>query len=88
MWGNTFPTHISKLPRLQNKAIRIVSESSWNETATPLYKALKIMPLPLLLHFSTAKFVHNHIRLRLPLQFDNHFTLTKRAHSNNTRFLF
>ena len=72
--------------RLQNKAIRIFSQSSWNETATPLYKALKILPLPLLLHFSTAKFVNNHNRLRLPLQFDNYFTLTKRVHSRNTRF--
>ena len=86
MWGNTFPTYISKLHRLQNKAITIVSGSSWNETANPFYKALKILPLPLLLHFSTAKFMYNHNRLRLPLQFDNYFTLTKRVHSCNTRF--
>ena len=54
--------------------------------ATPLYKALKILPLPLLLHFSTVKFVHDHNRLRLPLRFDDYFTLTKRVHSRNTRF--
>ena len=39
VWGNTFQTYISKLHRLQNKAIGIVSGCSWNETATPLYKA-------------------------------------------------
>ena len=86
VWGNTFPTYISKPHRLQNKAIKIVSGSSWNETATPLYRALKILPLPLLLHFSTAKFVYNHNRLPLPLQFDNYFTLTERVYSRNTRF--
>ena len=86
VWGNTFSTYISKLHRLQNEAIRIVSGCSWNGTATSLYKALKILPLPLLLHFSTAKFVNNHNRLRLPLQLDNYFTLTKRVHSRNTRF--
>ena len=86
VWGNTFPTYNSKVHRLQNKAIRIVSGSSWNKIAIPLYKALKILPLPLLLHFSTAKFVYNHNRLRLPLQFDNYFILTKRVHSRNTRF--
>ena len=85
MCGNTFPTYISTLHRLQNKAIRIVGESSWNETAAPLYKALKILPLPLLLPFSTAKFAYIRNRLRLPLQFDNYFTLTKRVHSRNTR---
>ena len=52
VWGETFPTYISKLHRLQNKAIRIVSGSSYNETATPLHKALKTLPLPLLLHFN------------------------------------
>ena len=86
VWGSTFPTYISKLHRLQNKAIRIVSGSTWNETATPLNKDFKILPLPLSLQFSTAKFVYNHNRLHLPLQFDNYFTLTKRVHSRNTRF--
>ena len=86
VWGNTFPTYISKLHRLQNKVIRIVCGSSWNETATPLYKALKILPMLLLLHFLTAKFVYSHNRLRLPLQFDDYFSLIKRVHSRNTRF--
>ena len=62
------------------------NDCSWNETATPLYRALKILPLPLLLHSSTAKFVYNHNRLPLPLQFDNYFTLTERVYSRNTRF--
>ena len=85
VWGNTFPTYISKLDTLQKKTIRIVSGSSWNETATPLYKLLKILPLSLLFHFSTAKFVYNHKRLRLPLQFDNYFSLTNHVHPRNTR---
>ena len=59
---------------------------SWNETATPLFKDLKILLLPLLLNFLTAKFEYHHNRLRLPLQIDNYFTLTKRVHSRNTRF--
>ena len=59
MGSNTSLTYISILHRLQNKAITIVRGSSWNETATPLYKALKILPLPLLLRFLTAKFVYN-----------------------------
>ena len=86
VWGNTFPTYISKLHRLQNKAIRIVTGNNWNENAAPLYKVLKILPLPLLFQFSTAKFAYFHNRLRLPPQFDNYFTLSKCAHSRTTRF--
>ena len=55
--GSTFSAHLSKLHRLQNKAIRIVTESSRNESVTPFRQVLKIMLLPLLFRFSTAKFV-------------------------------
>ena len=83
--GNTFPTYISKLHRLQNKAIRIVTGNNWNENATTLYQVLKVLPLPLLFQFSTAKLVYFHSSLHLPLRFDNYFTLSKRVHSRTTR---
>ena len=41
VWDNTFPTCIFKLHKLQNKAVRIVAEISWNETATLLYQINK-----------------------------------------------
>ena len=48
-WVTTFPTYISKLHRLQNKAIRIeVTGYNWNENAAPPYHVLKFLPLPLL----------------------------------------
>ena len=87
VWGNTlFSTYISKLHRLQNKAITIVTGNNWNKNATPLYQVLKFLPLPLLFQFSTAKFVYFHSRLHLPLQFHNYFTLSKRVHSRTTTF--
>ena len=55
--GSTFSAYVSKLHRLQNKAIRIVTESSRNESVTLLRQVLKILLLPLLFRFSTAKFV-------------------------------
>ena len=78
---------ISKLDRLQNKAIRIVTGNDWNETAAPLYQVLKILSLPSLFWFATAKFAYFYNRLRIPLQFDNYFTLSNRIHSRTTRFL-
>ena len=55
VWGNTFPTYISKLHILQNKTIRIVIGSSWNETVTHLYQNFKILLSPSLFRFSGAK---------------------------------
>ena len=73
-WGNTFLTYISKLNRLQNIAIKIVTGSNRNENAAPLYQVLNILPLPLLFQFSTAKFVYFRSRLHHPIQFDSYFT--------------
>ena len=84
--SNTFSACISKLHRLQNKAIRIVTGNNWNENTAPLHQVFKILPLPLLLQFSTAKFVYFHSRLHIPLQFDNYFTLSNRVHTCTTRF--
>ena len=53
VWGNTFLTCINKFQRLQNKAIRIVIGSSWNETATPFHQVLKNLLLTLLFQFLT-----------------------------------
>ena len=77
---------ISKLDRLQNKAIRIVTGNNWNETAASLYQVLKIFSLPSLFWFATAKFGYFCNRLCLPLQFDNYFTLSNCVHSRTTKF--
>ena len=36
-WGNTYPSYRLKLNRLQNKAMRIVTYSGWNDSALPLF---------------------------------------------------
>ena len=37
VWVNIFPSYIKRLQILQNKAIRIVTGSSWNENNNPVY---------------------------------------------------
>ena len=36
VWRNTYPTYLCKLITIQNKALRIVTESGWYENALPL----------------------------------------------------
>ena len=37
-WGNTYPLYLLKLNRLQNKAMKIVTCSGWNDSAFSLFK--------------------------------------------------
>ena len=68
VWGNTYPTYLSKLITLQNKAIRIVTKSGWYQNVLPLYQKFNLLNPQNLLKFETAKFIHNQINQRLYLQ--------------------
>ena len=58
VWGNTFPSYLTKLSKLQNKAIRIVIGKKWNDSANSLYQKLNILPLVSLLNFEISKIVY------------------------------
>ena len=60
VWGNTFPSYLAKLTRLQNKALRSVTSSDWNASAAPLYQKLNILSLSKLNKFEIAKFIFNY----------------------------
>ena len=45
VWGNTFPSYLTKLSKLQNKAIRIVTGKNLNDSANLLYQKVTILPL-------------------------------------------
>ena len=82
VWGNTYPTYLSKLITLQNKALRIVTKSGWYQNVLPLYQKFNLWNLQNLHKFETAKFMHNQINQRLS---PNYFTLAKFSRSRQTR---
>jgi len=53
-------SYLSKLNKLQNKALRIVLGKSWIDSAYPLYQYQHILPLPLMIKFKTVKLLHEH----------------------------
>ena len=85
VWGDTVSSYLTNLRKLQNKAIRIVTEKNWNDSANPLYQKLNILPLVSLLNFEISKFVYQHDKSKLPTSFSNYFTLTKNVYSRRTR---
>ena len=86
IWGNTFPTYLAKLSRLQNKAIRLVTAGYWKASAAPLYHATNVLPFSDMIKFEVAKIVCCNNKKCLPSSFDHYFTFAKNSHSRLTRF--
>ena len=85
LWNNTFSSYLTKLSKLQNKALTIVNGKNWNDSANPLYQKLNTLPLVSLFNCKTLKFVYQHGKFALPANFLNYITLTKNIHSRRTR---
>ena len=84
-WGNTFPTCLDRLNKLQNKDIRIVHGSNCNLSTSLLYCKFDVLPFKLI-KFEIAKFVHEQINNELPSIFNNYFVKTNCLHDHVTRF--
>jgi len=60
VWGSTFPTYLSKLQRLQNKAIRIIANCNQFQSVTPYFHELEILKMSELFQFEIGKIMHKH----------------------------
>ena len=84
--SSTYKTYLKKLATLQNKAVKIVGNGTWNDRATPYYAKLKILKLQDLVKLETAAFVYNYKSGQLPPTFQNYFTaLNNRGGVEDTR---
>ena len=79
-WSSTYKTYLKKLATLQNKAVKIVGNGTWNDRATPYYAKLKILKLQDLVKLETAAFVYNYKSGQLPPTFQNYFTALNNIH--------
>ena len=85
MCRSAFPSGLTKLSELQNKAIRIATGKNWNDSANPLNQKLDVLLSFSLLDYKIAKFVYQHDKSKLPASFSNHFTLPKNVLSRRTQ---
>ena len=79
--GNIYPTYLSKLIALQNKALRIVTKRGWYQNVSPLYQKFNLLNLQNLHKFETAKIIHNQINQRLYLQILMIISLWQNSHT-------
>ena len=66
VWESTFHKYMSKLERLQNKALKIIGDGTARESPTPFYGQLKILKLTDLYKFEIAKLVHDFLLDKQP----------------------
>ena len=85
LWGSTYQTHLQKLTTLQKRALRIITNSKYNDHTSPLFKRLNILKLDDLYKSELAKFVFAIKRSLAPSPLLNIYQLNSRVHSYHTR---
>ena len=85
IWGQYISTFNSKIFKLQNRALRIISFANFRADSNPLYSNLKILKLGDLIVLQNCLFVHDTLNKVSPLCFHNYFQHTRNLHPHNTR---
>ena len=85
LWGSTHTNYIHKLEVLQNKSVRSVTNSKYNDSSWPIYKKLKVLPLSKLHQMETAKLMYLNQKRELPLPLLSIFTTNQNIHQHYTR---
>ena len=75
IWSATPKSNLTKLVRIQNKAIRLLAGADWKTHVPPLFSKLNILSLNKLPTHVIAKFMHKHYLGKLPKNFNDYFTL-------------
>ena len=84
-WGATYPSYLTPLKSLQNRAIKLLFGATQFQSAHLLYKDHNILNLNSLLSQETAKFMYKFIHEQLSLQFDNYFNSVLAINKRSTR---
>jgi len=87
LWGSSAKTFLHKIEIMQNKSIRIITNSKYNATAHPIYKLLHILPLNLLYKHQMGKLMYLHSKHLLPPPIQKLFITNQAVHAHNTRHL-
>ena len=80
--GATPVSNLTKLCRIQNKALRVITGTGWREHAPPLYATQIILQLSKLI---VAKFMHKFANKKPFATFNHCFTAVTKIYSRYTR---
>ena len=66
VWDSSYKSKLKKLLSLQNKVVKLVGGGLLRDKATPFYSQLGILKLTDLFKLEVGKFVHAHLKQKLP----------------------
>ena len=73
IWGKAASIHLSRLIRLQKKALRIICKAQYNAHTEPLFKVCRIIKLPDLYTYLLSLFIFKHLNGKFHLQYTSAF---------------
>lgn len=82
-WGNTYPAHLTTLIHLQNRAVRIITHSSYIASAAPIFRTLEILPLTCTFQLKLCLILYRSRNSDIPTEL---LPSTQLFNTNNTRF--
>ena len=85
IWGGMFKTYLDKLQILQNKAIRVITNSDRRSSITPQFRNLNVLKIAYLYTYEIAKLMHQYSRNMLPPCFSTFFTSLSEIHDRQSR---
>ena len=85
VWGNALSTHTQPLIKLQNKIIRIITNSHFLASSEKLYNETGILPLVTLVKYRIGLLMFEIAKLTVPISISRLFKLNSDVHNYNTR---
>ena len=71
IWSCSRSSLINEIFKMQKAAVRLITGSAYNAHTEPLFKKLKILPLPDLITFSKIQFIQRFLQKFLPSSFND-----------------
>ena len=84
-WGGTYKSNLQRIVILQKRALRIVSNSTYDAHTGPIFKELKLLKFHDIHSFQLGIFMFSFKYSTLPSKFNNFFLLNSQIHNYNTR---
>ena len=85
IWGQYQNTHIKRIIKLQNKAIRVINFAKYREPVSKLYQKSDILKLQDSITMNNFLYMYDSLNRRLPTALTDKFTYLRDSHDHNTR---
>ena len=85
IWGNCSDQNMSRLLKLQKKAIRIISHAGYRAHTEPIFSCLNILNIHKMYLYQCGICMYSNFHQLLPVSLPNYFKLNNQVHAHETR---